>query len=115
MRHLFTTELMLRAGLAFSFLYPPIAAYFDPMSWVGYLPYFMRGVVPDEILLHGFGVIEIVLALWLLSGVRAHIPALIMAVILIAIVILNPGNFPVLFRDLSIVAMAIAVFLLSRE
>ncbi|HEY4519674.1 MAG TPA: hypothetical protein VJH33_01410 [Candidatus Paceibacterota bacterium] len=101
---------LLRGGLAFSFLYPPIAALIDPMSWVGYLPYFVRGIAPDEVLLHAFGVVEIVLALWLLSGVRVYIPAFLMAIILIAIVFLNPGNFAVLFRDLSIAAMALAVF-----
>ena len=99
----------LRAGLAFSFLYPPIAAFSDPYSWIGYFPPFMRGFVPDEVLLHAFGVVEVLLALWLLSGWRAHIPATVMAVLLFAIVVLNQGQFPVLFRDFSIAMMAIAL------
>ncbi|OGG44892.1 hypothetical protein A2673_03350 [Candidatus Kaiserbacteria bacterium RIFCSPHIGHO2_01_FULL_50_13] len=100
---------LLRVGLAFSLLYPPIAAYFDPFSWIGYFPAFTRGVMPDETLLIVFGAVEIALALWLLSGWRVHIPAMLAAVLLLAIAVFNLGQFPVLFRDISIAVMAVAL------
>ena len=37
---------ILRIGLAFAFLYPPLDAIVDPYSWLGYFPAFMRGYVP---------------------------------------------------------------------
>jgi uncharacterized membrane protein YphA (DoxX/SURF4 family) len=101
--------LLLRASLAFSFLYPPIAAWSDPLTWVGYIPHF----VPFDhlILLHVFGVLEIILALWVLSGRKIFIPSILMGFILLFIVVTNTDQFDVLFRDLSIVGVAFAVAL----
>lgn len=118
--HLSPTEALLRIGLAFAFLYPPIDALIDPTSWLGYFPGFITTLfhlvsVPlklsDVVLLHGFGLIEVVLAVWVLFGRRVRIPALIMALMLFAIVGFNldPSNFSVLFRDVSIAFAALAL------
>ena len=109
------TLLLLRLGVAFAFLYPAIAAYFDPISWFGYFPSFMRDIVPDALLLHSFGVTEIIIALWLLSGRHIFIPSLLAFLYLVAIVALNMGNFAVVFRDLSIAVMALALAVSSRN
>ena len=109
------SESLLRIGLAFAFLYPPLAAFFNPDSWIGYFPPFMMGSVPDLVLLHAFGVVEVVLALWVLVGKNIFWPCVVMAAMLVSIVLFNPGNFEVLFRDLSIAAMAIALALTQRE
>lgn len=105
------SEQLLRLALALAFLYPPIAAVLDPYSWVGYFPTFLSdAVAPHQILLlHAFGVVEVALALWMLSARRARKPALIMALVLIVIVIANPGQLSVLFRDLSLALVACAV------
>ena len=65
----------MRIGVAFAFLYPPYSALMDPASWLGYFPHFMRGIVPDALLLHGFGVLGVVLALWILSGKKIFWPS----------------------------------------
>ncbi|MDB5238103.1 MAG: hypothetical protein JWM46_373 [Candidatus Kaiserbacteria bacterium] len=101
--------LILRIGVAFAFLYPPISALYDPYSWLGYFPAFMHGYVPDMVLLHGFGILEVVIALWILSGRRVQYPSVLAALILLAIVIFDFSNFEVVFRDLSIAAGALAL------
>jgi len=103
------TSLILRAGVAFAFLYPPIAALSDPSSWIGYFPSFMRGIVPDPVLLHGFGALEVLIALWLLSGWRVLWPASLAAVMLAAIVLFNFSQLDIVFRDVSIAAAALAL------
>ncbi len=103
-------HLLLRTGVAFAFLYPPIAAISDPTSWISYFPSFIRELGIDEmLLLHGFGVIEAVIALWILSGHKIRIPAMLATLTLVAIVVLDYRDFAVLFRDLSIAAMALAL------
>lgn len=103
-------ELALRIGVAFSFLYPPIDALSNPDSWVGYFPPFLlNSGIPAEVLLHSFGVVEVAIALWLLSGWRILWPAALATVMLVAIVAFNPTQFEVLFRDLSIAAAALAL------
>jgi uncharacterized membrane protein YphA (DoxX/SURF4 family) len=106
-----SADWLLRIALAFSFLYPPINAWTNPFSWSGYIAKFALAAWPwgDLSLLHTFGVAEIVLAVWLLSGWRIWIPATLMGLILVVIVATNPGQFEVLFRDLSIAGLAFGI------
>ena len=109
--------LLMRTGVAFAFLYPAVAAWFDPDAWIGYFPGFMLGLAGNqsELLLHGWGVIEIVLALWVLFGTRVYIPSVLMAVALIAVVVANPGQFPILFRDIAIAFAALSLAVVNRR
>ena len=102
-------NLILRVGLAFAFLYPPINALFDPNAWIGYFPSFLRGIVPDMVLLHSFGLVEVVIALWILSGWKIFLPSVGAALMLLAIVVMDFSEFQVVFRDLSIATISIAL------
>lgn len=117
-RHAMHTDraiiLLLRFGVAFAFLYPAINAFFDPYSWVGYLPSFLDGVAPEMLLLHAFGVMEIIIGLWILSGRRIFIPSTLATITLAFIILLNLSDFQVLFRDVPILLMSLALMLKSR-
>lgn len=113
-------NLLLRAGLAFAFLYPPINAILHPESWLGYFPPFVRaaahaGGIHDLVLLHSFGVVEVVIALWILSGWKIFLPSAAAATLLLAIVFFDFANFEVVFRDVSIAAIAIALAIQNRH
>ena len=109
--------LLMRLAVAFAFIYPAVSAWFDPDSWIGYFPGFVLDLVGNNtaLLLHGWGVLEILLALWVLFGVRVYIPSIIMAVALIAVVVANPGQFPILFRDVSIALAALSLALVNKR
>ncbi|MDP2594077.1 MAG: DoxX family membrane protein [bacterium] len=107
-----TAHLALRVGLAFAFLYPPYAALSDPVSWAAYFPAFVHALpISPLILLHAFGVLEVVIALWILSGWRIRFPAALAALMLLGIVAFNFSQLDVLFRDLSLAALALALVL----
>ena len=106
---------ILRISLAFAFAFPAINAIFDPDSWIGYFPSFMQGIVDPILLLHSFGALEVVLALWVLSGWKVQIPAAIMALMLLAIVMFNLEQFQVLFRDLSVMGLAVALMCMPGQ
>lgn len=110
------SEILLRVAIAFSFIYPPIAALDDPYGWIGYFPTFVQDVVAPHsmLLLHTFGVVEVLLALWILFGKRIYIPSMVAAGLLFLIVAFNQPQFPVLFRDVSIALAAVALALLDR-
>lgn len=108
-------NLVLRMGVAFAFLYPPINALSNPESWLGYFPQFTRGIVADDVLLHAFGVVEVIIALWILSGKKIFWPSVAATLMLVGIVAFNLNSFEVVFRDLSIAAAAIALAILSCE
>jgi hypothetical protein len=109
-----TAYLLLRVGVAFAFLYPPLSAIFgDPYTWFGYFPAFLTGYVPDLVLLHAFGAVEAVIALWILSGYKIFVPSLLATLMLAGIVVFNVSQFDVVFRDLSIACMALALALIN--
>lgn len=107
-------ELLLRLGVAFAFLYPPVNAIIDPYAWVGYFPSFVRDIGSEMLILHVFGLIEVIIGLWILSGRKIFLPSVAATVALLGIVVFNLGDFQVLFRDLSIAAMSLALALLHR-
>ena len=105
----------MRLGLAFAFLYPPIAAIFNPSAWIGYFPQFAHALIPnDAVLLHSFGFLEIVIGLWILSGKYIFYPSIAAAALLFLIIVFNFSQMDIVFRDISIFAMAIALVFLHR-
>lgn len=103
-------HLILRIGAVFTFLYPALRAVFDPESWLGYFPHFIRALPIDSlVLLHGFGAVEVALALWVLFGRNVRIPAALMTLMLLAVVAFNVADMDVVFRDISIACLTLAL------
>jgi len=114
--HLPAAELMLRIGLALSFIYPALSALVDPYAWIGYFPSAVLTLASgnDLLFLHVWGTCQVLLALWVLFGTRIFVPSIVMAIALVLIVIANPAQFPILFRDLSIALAAGALAWMHR-
>ncbi len=108
-------SIALRSGVAIAFIYPPIAAFLNPDAWLGFIPLYIRDIVPnDELFLIAFGLSELILAAWILFGRRIRIPSIIASVYLLGIVGLNWQYSDLLFRDISILGASIALALRSR-
>ena len=103
-------SLILRIALASVFLYAAISSFISPNDWIGYMPRFMRSIVPDDVLLGGFSVFEIALSVWLLSGLFVKYAALLSAALLAGIVVLNPALLPITFRDIGLFIAALALY-----
>ncbi len=102
-------HLVLRLGVAFAFLYPAIDALFSPDSWIGYFPTFLRGHVPDMVLLHTFGAMEATIALWILSDKKIFLPSLVATAVLLGIVTFDFSQFEIVFRDITIAAASLSL------
>lgn len=106
---------LLRIGVAFAFLYPPISALVNPLAWIGFLPLFVTNIFPNAIiLLYTFGIVEVIVGLWILSGKNIFIPSTVAVLILAGIIAFNFSQMDVLFRDVSILLMALALMLSSK-
>jgi uncharacterized membrane protein YphA (DoxX/SURF4 family) len=111
-----TTNLLLRIGLAFAFIYPPLSALIDPYAWVGYLPdVFLSLPVESMVLLHIFGLIELIIGILLLLDFHTRKVSAVAGVILFVIVAYHYKQMDVLFRDIPILLMAVALALSNKR
>lgn len=107
--------LLLKIGVAFAFIYPAVAAFLMPSSWIGFFPQFIVDFIPNEIILLSiFGISEILIAFWILVGRNIFIPSLLASTYLILIILLNINVFDILFRDVAILFMTLSLATLSR-
>lgn len=105
-------EYILRIGLAFSFIYAALGGFLEPTNWIGYFPSFLKDIIPDATLLVLWGIFELVIAIWILFGKKIFLPALIAGLSIVGVVVFNWGARDIVFRDISIAAMAFALVLL---
>lgn len=101
---------LLRIGLAFVFGYAAIASLIQPLVWAGFLPSFIVNVVDPMLALRGIAIFEIILALWLLSGKYVQCAAVLAALTLTGIILMNPHQLIVTFRDVGLLCAALALF-----
>ena len=111
-----TSNLLLRIALAFAFLYPAYGFWKNPLSWVGYIPSFVKDFgLSQDTLLMGLAVVHLVIALWILSGWRIVIPSVAAAFFLGGIVYFNWNQIDILFRDISLALAALALSLSAKN
>src|SRR3989344_6893178 len=91
-----------RIGLAFAFFYAAVASYFNPNSWIGFFPDFLRNLFPQPVLLGWFSIFEAVLGFWLLSGRFLFWAGFISAGVLAGITAFNFAQMDIVFRDVSL-------------
>ncbi|MDP6642137.1 MAG: hypothetical protein QGF74_02035 [Candidatus Nanoarchaeia archaeon] len=104
---------LLRVGLAIVFLYAAITAFITPNNWIGFIPGFIES--GRETFLMAFSVYEILLALWLLSNKKIFWASVVAAVTMLLIVVGNIFVLDIVFRDVAILFMAIALSVLTCE
>jgi uncharacterized membrane protein len=108
------TSFLLRTGLAIVFLYAGVATFLEPHNWAGYIPSFVREAFPASVFLILFSSFEILLALWLFSGKRAYHAATCASVTIFLITISNLNLLDVIFRDVAILAMSLALVSMTK-
>jgi hypothetical protein len=106
---------LLRIGLAFVFIYASVEIYLNPHNFIKYIPSSILNMFPLHLFLHSFGVIEVGLAFWLLSGWKGVYPSLISVAMIVGIVIFNMEHFQVLFRNVAIGFGGLALLVLEMK
>ena len=108
--------LLLRIGLAFSFLYAGLSALIEPTSWIGYFPQFVRHLITSQtLLMGGFSFVQLVIGGWILSGKNIFIPSVVATIMLLAIIVFNVSQMQIIFRDISILFMALALSIANQK
>jgi len=105
----------LRLGLAFAFLYPAIVSLIAPTDWIGFAPRVMQDMFGRENFLTLFSILEILVGISILVMSRPFFPLLAAVAILGGVIYFNLGSFDLVFRDVSIIAMAVALLMLTKR
>lgn len=106
---------LLRFGLAFVFVYATIEIYINPQNFLKYTPKSVLTYVPLDFFLNAFGVVELAVAVWLVSGWKGEYPALLSFMMMVGIVAFNMEHFQVLFRNVAIAFGSLALVCLELE
>lgn len=112
--HNHTSVLLLRSGLAIVFLYAAISSLKTPLDWVGYMPHFLTNSFTATTLVKILALYEIGLALWLISGRYLRYAALLCNLTLSGIVVLNPHDLIVTFRDIGLAFAALSLVFIDK-
>ena len=107
----------LRIGLAFVFVYASVEIHIHPDNFLKYIPDFVFNLIPVQLFLPVFGVAEVGLAVWLLSGWKGHYPSLLSVLMIVGITAFNMEYFQILFRNVAIGfgGLALVVLELVKE
>jgi uncharacterized membrane protein YphA (DoxX/SURF4 family) len=109
------TSWLLRVGLAFVFAYAAVTSIVDPAAAATYFPRQLPADLVVDVLLPAFAAYELALALALLSGRHTYAAAVIAALTLGGIMVVNADAFGVLFRNVAIACAALALAADSRR
>lgn len=110
-----SASLLLRIGIAFTLLYAALGSFLEPINWIGFFPGFVLNLgVPQEVVLGGFSLYELGLALWLLWGRYLFQASLLAAATFAGITLFNLEAMDIVFRDLGLFFAALALNRLSK-
>ncbi|KND48304.1 MAG: hypothetical protein AB197_00850 [Parcubacteria bacterium C7867-002] len=110
-----TAHLLLRVGIAFGFIYAGISGFISPDNWIGYFPPFMQDLLPNHGVLLIWGVTEVILGTWILSGWKIFWPALLGGLSMIGVIAFNFSLMDILFRDVTIMLASLSLAISARE
>jgi len=108
-------DILLRLGTAFTLFFPATDAFLNPYRWIGYIPEFLQDFTSPMLVLQVFGVFQIVLALWILSGRNIVSVSLVVTGMFLCAVFFNTDEFDVFFRNISLSVMPLALALLHYQ
>jgi uncharacterized membrane protein YphA (DoxX/SURF4 family) len=104
---------LLRVGLAIVFLYAAIFSLKNPNEWIGYVPTYLAKGLSVGAILKLVSIVQIVLAVWLISGKYLRYAAALAALMLAVIIVTNWSQLYITFRDIGLLFMALALVILE--
>lgn len=105
----------LQYGLAFVFLYVAVAGFIAPSNWVGFIPSWLSGFGDPIMMLYGHLVLDAVTGMWLVINVKPRWAAILASINLVGIIAVNLSALDIIFRDVGLLCMAIALAYIGKR
>lgn len=107
-------SLIIRISLAIVFGYAAIGAFVQPIAWIGYIPDFVASFIDPKLALDGLSVVQLLLAIWLISGKYIKFSAGVSIAFLTGILFTSPGAILITFRDIGLIGAAVGLIYLDE-
>jgi len=104
------SDLILRLGLGFVFIYFGIDKFFHPSYWIGYIPAWFVIPISMTVFIYLMGIVETVVGLGIVTNRHLRFFAAIAALMLIGISI-SIGWNEITVRDIGLLAVAVSLML----
>lgn len=105
--------LLISIGIAAGYFYAGVSAFQHPESWLGFLPELLRAN-PLAMGIIQAAAIQIVMAVWLVSGIKTVFASVASILLTSLIMFTNPGGIAATFQDISIIFASLALAVLAR-
>lgn len=106
---------LVRVGLAAVFIYAGLDAFKEPNAWISYIPEFSNKFIEPKTALDIISVIQLVLAVVLVTGRYVKYCALVSIGFLAGLLIFNLDTFLITFRDIGLITAAAALIFLDKD
>jgi uncharacterized membrane protein YphA (DoxX/SURF4 family) len=106
-------KVLLRVGLALTFLYAAVSALRTPDAWTGFVPQGVTNLLSAKTVLDTVAVLQLLIVVGLLVGRYLKLTAVVAAVLLTGILVANLNSLVVTFRDMGLACMALALVFLD--
>jgi uncharacterized membrane protein YphA (DoxX/SURF4 family) len=103
------TRGLLAIGLAFVFAYAGVESLRNPNGWVGFIPNALTHVAAATTILKVTAFVEIILAVWLATMQWLKYASVVATLMLLGIIVGNPHAWDITFRDVGLLAAALAL------
>lgn len=111
------TIILLKIGLSFVFLYTAFHGLYSPELYAIWVPSRVAYAMGPHLnfLLYGFFLFEFFLALFVFSKTWSSRAALAMALLLAMITAMNYFKIDILFRNIGLICMALALYVIQKK
>src|SRR5260221_12457966 len=108
-------SIILRLGLAFVFFFAAATSLLDPQSYYKFIPSIVTQVVPGTVFLMAYGIFEIALGLWLLSGKGSFYSGMLAALLLFTLTFFNLQEINIFFKMVALFFAPLPLVALSGD
>lgn len=105
---------LIRVGLAAVFIYAGLDAFKEPAAWISYIPEFSNKFIAAKTALDIISVIQLVLAVALVTGRYVKYCAVVAIAFLAGLLVFNLDTFLITFRDIGLITAAAALIFLDE-
>lgn len=109
--------ILLKIGLSFVFLYTAFHGLYSPELYAVWVPSRVAYAMGPYLnfFLYGFFLLEFFLALFVFSKTWSSRVAIVMAFLLIIITAMNYAKLDILFRNIGLICMALALYVIQKK